>query len=1445
MKMDSRTDASVASLSVERLEKRASEIVSWIQKCVEILRNVKEFSALEPVTLWTAVKKSSQRGSDLTSSNQNGNVKKINDLMGQTDLFAILEEQGVLSAVNDLIGNKRWAENSSSRARLTCEILIPLAKALADCYQALDQVPATEHPPKPFSQGKIGTRKHQQQSPPPPPPAGMLSLQNYTDIGAFLEFWVCTSILPFLEPYILFSVEDRARYFLPKSLAGRISKAALLWGSHQLKETGNGEHTAQPIVHELRASVATLGRLLLLDRFRPMLLPRHLADLYAAIFQSEIYSSRTPQSSQNKETDKSVPDVSKDFNEILSLLLPSATQKTKTSPKAGSGDSRIPQLAPVDPGLQAQALQTLLLQGTKSPPWLRRRVSDRLTAIACQNLPVILQVFVHAAPPKDKTAASMRLAHTLVSPSLTSSTKQDRSVFFGSLCRELIKVLDNIVDDDLREDIKTGAGNLTSKQALDVHTVWAVLNQFSENEMQKFVLHRLAEGFVDGGGPCGSTAIHRSVKRLMILLTAIPPSLNASKIPQLFVVPLREVGTFKAGITDVEGTKTTILGTMIRLVSMQRGPLKSDLHDDTVYALRMLIHVMTKSKTSFTLSEMSKDSASTKSSPQNTVTQPADGVETIAMALVYSLAPSAWDLRGNCYRLKSRAPQDAALPTHSHLDHVSIVCQSKLNDEMHDCLPMIQQRVSMLMEHIIEPLFCASDGIQAGEGGSEIARGGDDALVSTLFHLVLILYFTAVSSQRNKASQLPAIFKNDNQYFYVVAMYVLPLLCEKCPPESLLVTHRNDGTGILKMMHLIFACAASYMKPEVTQQDPWHGEKPTIERDKSSDPSFKPSTAYSFERSDRFLSQMLLRAKLGGGADSTTVHTCDNESQGIDFSDIEMLLSITSLLLSLLIAILELGTESRRREEEESILDSFSTLLRPLAEVSDGYWIQKKLNHRNYSQEFFLSVSASCAELAEMAAHAMVLLGARKAPASGPSQYNVYSSSTEMEKNLEDTIHETFTQAEKDLKSTQAPIRAKSIVSLQRMLRSSLYEDITSEEVIRPTRRRLIVDMDEARVSNLSLADKTLNRVLRLSVLALADSESYVYLAAVHCLAIASDVNSSAVFPMVAVALSTGVLTTVESANGAETDTTLTSEQRVKLAEALIFSIRRRARIDDYVVPLMDIMIFGDNKVSVDDGSSQTANTATSQRIQKETLDYFLLRTEMGSADDDEDEIERFEKQKIRYNTGGPLFGPEEMDVVRAARLTVISELLCALHPSVLSKYCTVIIRIVTNSLRLEVSRPVRRAAASLARDIYYALLREQNGLFEAFADVSGAANVKTDLKLATAMVSSKNDELLSITLQRCLSADDLGDVDGYRLFDAATAARCEEALDARKEAVGGGVLAVAEVLAAGRENKCRVPSARVLRDLLRRGPNRDDDHDNAIRALRGLGIHPDSLEFY
>jgi len=215
--------------------------------------------------------------------------------------------------------------------------------------------------------------------------------------------------------------------------------------------------------------------------------------------------------------------------------------------------------------------------------------------------------------------------------------------------------------------------------------------------------------------------------------------------------------------------------------------------------------------------------------------------------------------------------------------------------------------------------------------------------------------------------------------------------------------------------------------------------------------------------------------------------------------------------------------------------------------------------------------------------------------------------------------------------------------------------------------------------------------------------------------------------------------------------------------------------------------------------------------IQSQTHSYFI-----GLDGDDSDNEDEIEERKIRLNTGGPVFDTEEDDLLRSATISVVCELIAALNPAVIATYCPILVHLATTALRLESSRPVRRAAAFLSSGIY--------ALVEKEITESGSWNDSTTSSMAVALMSA-DEESLSNVLRQCVSSDDVDikknemsnrAVKGkVRLVDPATQSRCKEALKIRRELEDSGILNAAKLIAASLKRDATNPVVQVVRRAL------------------------------
>lgn len=330
----------------------------------------------------------------------------------------------------------------------------------------------------------------------------------------------------------------------------------------------------------------------------------------------------------------------------------------------------------------------------------------------------------------------------------------------------------------------------------------------------------------------------------------------------------------------------------------------------------------------------------------------------------------------------------------------------------------------------------------------------------------------------------------------------------------------------------------------------------------------------------------------------------------------------------------------------------------------------------------------------------------------------------------------------------------------------------------------------------LGLISRSLARVC---LNALADTESYVYLAAIQTLVAISDVCPSDIMPLMGEVIAKGNNITISIADTVQYTSSITSvelslspEQRIKATESLIFMIRRRGEgIFMYGRSLLNVMLYGSSK----DHANKDYQTA--QLIQSQTHNYFIQKN-----NDEENSDER----KIRLNTGGPVYSIEENDLLRAGSISVTCELVTVLNPIIVASYCHDLVGLVISALQLEESRPVRRAVACLARELYTCTLKEVTA-------ERGNSKDSPATTMAIAIVKSNEDQMYNALIS-CVSSSNQGGASS-RLIDPATQSRCSEAIETREELENIGILQVATLVAQSQENDSKNSTVVAVRKAL------------------------------
>ncbi|KAL7485687.1 hypothetical protein ACHAW6_011280, partial [Cyclotella cf. meneghiniana] len=1293
--------------------------------------------------------------------------------------------------------------DGDERRRILYLLVFPLLKYLHECYTILDKAP--ESSPTPPSD------RHQKNK--PPPAKGMLSLNDYTNVACLLEFAVCSCLLPRMEHYRFWDSPSReeetdnidAIYTtilarkrsrsLPKSLSGRISASTLAWGTHAAaddlsrvlsswseKHGDKSNHFLEDHIILLRQNCDELirlangvGRLVLLDRFRPMLLPRHLGDLYLTLIFFE-HCNRNLQKMLEKCRNLGVdakwygaPRDAHQLGDTTLIDLRFALRFSPLNPLSASKTEPLMQhswnttdsnLRCVDRREAALAYRTLLSgaaavvlnsqstdKGPKQkfhpspvlgmPPWLRLRLGQCLTKLAEDDLRAVVDVFVASASGVGSqesrnnedvmTAAAARLARALCAKSSFDDGSTDAaSIFQDKLCQQFV---DFLVDEGnhVFKNLVNGKDMSESPSRHSVAmslTLWATVGQLPEEIFKTSFVQRLVSGFIplnNENASAGSFTSLQSASAIFVWFSAMPSSLDPSTMKKIHSIML--TGLRRPSQTHHQCySEFTILGQVLRLAASFR-------HESSG---SKLVTETNPESSSFHASKKIAEMALSKMvcsllSEQNHVCS-------MAMELVKAVAMNHFDKEGYVFGTSSTSDADAWNASPSRVFELDTCSLHSLDASV--LLQRVEQRARVMVEVVIAPISSTVNSILHKGGQNDALERIEYSLPGALFRLVLVIHFWFASSSgvartqnSNIASKVDAllseygfvgIHEEDIDGSCLASTVILGFLCESCSPTSILTEkvcgRKETNSDIIDLLAVVIDCAACRLE-------------------------------------------------------NLTIGKSDDDSQE--------LLSTTSIIVSLLVSLLELGANKRSDHDEEMLRSMLPSLQILTGSVAHNQFQSQKENDVESS-----TLSVHLAELAEMSSHAMALIGARK------SEHGV--NYVEEQERLTaclgwtETIAEKLLLAERDLQSSQPPLRAGAVVSLRHIARSlfthtSALDNVTIASVTLPVKEEQKVMVTEVEPSRGSTKEFTESEELRLisrslariCLISLADTESYVYLASIQTLVVICDVCPCEILPMTATLIAKGSSDCrVLTPEGKSTYVTLTliQEQRIKLAEALIFMIRRRGDgIFLYGRLLLDLMVFGSKQScqALQDNLKLLGDFSCD--IQCQTHLYF-----MGYDSDGPDEAmdNHLEERQLRINTGGPVFKIEEEDLLRAASISVVCELVTSLIPASLAPYCHILVRLAIDSLRLDCSRPVRRAAALLARELYACVNRE----------LSDENDGHPRTTMAVAMVCSREEALYHVLLSYVSTRDaEFSAVNGRsRYVDVATQARCKEALEIR-----------------------------------------------------------------
>ncbi|KAL3794355.1 hypothetical protein ACHAW5_002944 [Stephanodiscus triporus] len=1396
-------------------EERSTQVLSAIRLFVDGLRSAPDLKLLSQSTTTKDEKVASHnRGSLLVHLNSIGVIRKVQELQELPEK-PYPSEAPIMNMQYASLGSLlRQHYDADERKQILYHAIFPLLSHLEQCYcilDAYDNLPRT-HPEEGLStiQSQTSTTNNRRKIS-APPPIGMLSLNDYTNVACLLEFAVSISLIPLLEypdiylPKLATSKNDNQYPFdvhihkidrhttfasqkrnqaLPKSLAGRISKTVLTWGTicaadnhgsllekllmFRTQPLRASQHDSKDIYalhrlhqiyrtfhayNEITILATTVGRLLLLDRFRPMLLPRHLSDVYLCLLIAE--RLRWYLSKVDNYVPCNVEDIMlakllerEETAEIWNSERLHVLQKTilmfplEFPSSFISATTNPPPQKVIDCREAAVAYRTVLSGGASMiisgvskpiPSWLRLRLGQCLSKLAQEDLQAVVEVFVaySCGPGGDNnanakmnddimTGASARLACALCAKPTTahdsSLSKRKFVAFQEKLCTQFVNFL--VAEGEAYAvGLKSNAHHelAQSRSTVAMHlTLWATFAQLPIETLNSFFFARLISGLIPGEQVQSQepSSYHlsamQSMAAIVIWLCRVPFSLDLPSKKKVQALLLKSCMPSYGHLT--------IVGQTLRLAaSFSRASLVVEINGKDVGDEKILAILVEKA-----LAKMIGILGQIPSCR--------DQLTTVALDLLMTVSANQYDKEGYCFEKAEtqHIDGDKISPFSNKMYRRSIGASSDID------LPQLIGAIECRVKCLVGAMSALSE--------LNDDRCNMNELTSTMFRLALLLHYSNTTKggcddhSVIHTFALDEVSESEGYELRMAASLALGTMSETLPPSSLLGSDMDDiesDTIVLAILGLIINSAAVRMN-DIQEK------------------------------------------------------SAEAEESG--------LFSTVSIVLNLLITLLELGAEKRSMSDETF----FKSILPSLEVIASG-------KMEGGSSEILM-----VPELAEMASHAMALIVSRGEIAPADAQKTPLVINT---KSRLDTILTTLSQAECDLQSSHPPLRARGVVSLRHLAHSLVNNGkgcigVCSSDMVK--RKAVITPIYEpaavpAKIlssdEELSLISRTLAKIC---LNALADPESYVYLASIQTLVAVSDVCPSDILPLMGEVIARGqvdISVVSVDANAAFVELLLTPEQRIKAIEALIFIIRRRGDgIFIHGSSLLDTMLFGAKKDRDVRDPKLGTDGQTAHLILRQTHLYFVGATS-EAVNDCEDE------KKIRLNTGGPIFSMEETDVLRAGAISVVCELISMLNPTTVASYCHVLVKLATDALQLDASRPIRRIAACLARDLYNCVMRE--------ATSSSGGNKDCTSSMAVAIVDADEENLYNI-LTRCVSADELAMIE-RPILDPATQSRSQEAINIRLVLEAMGVLQAAAVIVHSMKMELNNPVIQCVRRAISR----------------------------
>jgi len=1311
-----------------KVEKDLKQILEVITSCVSEIRSV---SVFQPNLLQGELKNVKARRSNEWDLKSTG-----------FRLYRDLCERGIESKVEEVIharhvDMKSFLEISDAslplhemekeRANLVRRVFLPLLSTLASCLRDLDENFESNPPETSTCNGSKNKR--------PTAPIGLLSLSNYADVACLLELTVCTSILPLLERHVQRSTSDRRKH-LSKSIAGRLNAKSLDWGLDTLqykignigesslasreKEAGEKIDRASS---ELSRTLISICSVVLLDRFRPMLLPRLVTDIYAVLFQLERLKNIRETIGFAKRPLQPTALKTVLIHDMAILKTIFLHEKSRDNNPLDSLQTRFATCAPIDFHTMANAYQHLLHSGKHAPLWLKLRLGNLLTILAKSNqegLIAIIDIFVLAAsslPAEEMTGASARLGRVLCSQRNKLDCSSNDEAYFQELLGQFVTLLER--NDIKVQDFSNNHGANDARMTACIITAWSVFENVPPSILKSFFSTRLIEGLALSSD---KTSVQSSIRRIHSLLM-LPPA--SGKAVAIFCETL--ISEMKNDSRKVHSAPSMVtpLGQMIRVGCSTGEELLhcstvSEATDTVVMTIQLVLETL---KTD----SLNKD---------------------LTIALVQSVATNSFDMLGYYFQKISNQNEN---------DGCSILLQRDEDEYSKSLIDDMQRRAIFVVDRVSTFALPSQQKPSIDSDREKRSNTTKSALPATIFLLVLSIYFE--STKRGRSKYLPTFMSSNPDVYKIVSMIIIPSLCDKCAPGTLLEEMSgSDESSLMQIISLILISTANTV-----------------------DHSSPIDTDLSHEEAEMKIcdfSQCCFTSK-----DPIAV----NFNQSNIEIDIASQLSISSVVLSLLVALLELGSKTRL-EKEEKILRLLLPYLNMLSAVQES-----TNSYSSRDQRVDDEISAILkAEIAEMASHAAALIQMRSLDSDQTPQITRGT-----------CIRSNISYIKTLLSSEQPPIRARAIIQLRQIVRCDLSDLKERNDIMTKSKRPLIVEMACSNTLPERLPNpffEAIEDMLSVCVLSLEDSESYVFSASLQTIVVIVDESSpDYCIPLLMNAVSNGSLVLMHGtlcSSEFSGDSKLSSGQRIKLIEAMNFIIRRRGiAIRSHSHLLMSMALYGTKSLS---SGPVNYDTNLQHQVQIQTEAYFEGHGIEGARVANSCSLNRI----MRAKTGGPVYNSELDDAVRASLISIISELIstAVLQPKFLARYCPTLIQLGINAMALDSSRLFRRAVALMCSELYACAVRE--------AEQEGS-----EINFILSLLSSGEDAL-EATLRFHTSSKTSAK---HNTVDSATTARCIEALHFRNILDEKGIISAGNAILELKKKNDSDPIAKLLSQDLKK----------------------------